>query len=35
MCLYIKKGCKPEIATKDIVCYKLVEDHVKYWNPIS
>lgn len=33
MCLYVKEGCKPEIAHKDIVCYKLVEDHVKYWKP--
>jgi hypothetical protein len=33
MCLFIKRGCKPEIAQKDILCYKLVEDHVRYWKP--
>lgn len=25
MCLIVKLGCKPEIAQKDIVCYKLVD----------
>lgn len=24
MCLIVKEGCEPEIAKKDIVCYKLV-----------
>lgn len=24
MCLAIKKGCKPEIAQKDILCYKII-----------
>jgi hypothetical protein len=33
MCLYVKRGYTPETATKDILCYKLVEDHVRYWNP--
>lgn len=33
MCLYIKEGCKPEIAKKDIVCYKRVDDHITYWKP--
>lgn len=33
MCLIVLPGCKPEIATKDIVCYKLVEYHIKYWKP--
>ena len=25
MCLKVKRGCKPHIATSDIVCYKVVE----------
>lgn len=33
MCLIVKQGCKPEIAKEDILCYKIVEDHVKYWEP--
>lgn len=33
MCLFVKEGYKPEIATEDIVCYKRVDDHVKYWKP--
>lgn len=33
MCLYVQEGCKPEIATKDIVCYKIVGDRGKYWEP--
>lgn len=24
MCLFVKRGCKPEIAKQDIVCHKLV-----------
>lgn len=34
MCLYVKEGCKPEIAKKDIVCYKIVDDWGRYWKPI-
>lgn len=33
MCLIVKQGCKTEIAQKDIVCYKFVEGHGKYWKP--
>jgi len=33
MCLYVKEGCKPEIATKDILCYKRVDNHITYWKP--
>jgi len=33
MCLTVLPGCKPEIAKEDILCYKAVVDHVKYWSP--
>lgn len=33
MCLYVKRGCKPEIAQKDIVCYKVVVDRGRSWEP--
>lgn len=26
MCLYVKEGCKPEIAKEDIKCWKVVVD---------
>ena len=26
MCLTVKKGCKPEIAEKDILCFKIVRE---------
>lgn len=26
MCLYVEYGCKPQIAEKDIICWKLVYD---------
>ena len=33
MCLTVKEGCNPEIAQKDIVCYKIVDDYIKGWKP--
>jgi len=32
MCLYIKEGCKPEIAKEDIVCWKIVCKDNEYKN---
>ena len=34
MCLIVKKGCKIEIAEKDITTYKHVYDDGNYWNGI-
>ena len=34
MCLFVKKGCKPEITRKDIVCYKSVYDRKTHWSSI-
>lgn len=35
MCLIVKKGCAPEIAQKDITCWKLVDvDYIQQiWTP--
>lgn len=32
MCLFVKKGCKPEIASKDITCWKRVRTSLPYGN---
>lgn len=32
MCLYVKEGCKPEIAKEDIVCWKIVCKYNDYKN---
>ena len=36
MCLIVKPGCKPEIARKDIVCWKRVRTSLPYgnWMPV-
>ena len=31
MCLFVKANCKPEIATEDILCYKLVLSNPGGW----
>lgn len=31
MCLYVKHGCRPEVAQKDIICYKFVKDRGLGW----
>lgn len=34
MCLIVKEGCKPEIAEKDILCFKVVEEYsMETWIP--
>jgi len=34
MCLTVKEGCKPEIAEKDILCFKIVREcSMETWRP--